>query len=293
MSRGIDVSPTFQPVINWPAVKAAGYGFAYLKVTEGSGWPAPSQTEFGWYPAQCPAAAAAGVLTGPYHFAHPSASLADADTQAAFFVARVGQNVGRLLPMLDLETNPDGLSPAPLIAWARRWLFAVDQALSCRAGVYTYPDFLTVDLAGWNLDGRALWLADPSGKLFGLARVITQTGQQLVPGIAGLVDVNETADAPTPAPAPIHAPAPAPAPVDWTPTVRNLDLRNAGAVVVKGPGVRPLQSVLRTVFAPGLAVDGNAGPITLATLRGYQQSRGLGVDGIAGPATYNRLIAEA
>lgn len=189
--RGVDLSASYQPAENFPAVKAAGYSFAILKVTEGTTWP-DTATLIGWYPARYAAARAAGLLVGAYHFAHPSADLAEARAEAAHFLGRVTFRPGDIVPMLDLETNPAGLTPAQLVAWAVAWLGTVDAHLpnGARAGVYTDVSYLRDQLGGWDLDGRPLWLADPSNVDPGQGRLITQTGQATVPGVGAGVDVN-------------------------------------------------------------------------------------------------------
>ena len=289
--RGLDVSPTWQPAIDWPAVAGAGISFAWLKVTEGTGWPAPGSPEWDWYPAQHAAAGAAGIVRGGYHFAAPALDMTSADAQAAAFLGRLLHAPGDLVPALDLETNPQAMNADQLAAWVRRWLAPVEHAIGQPCVIYSYPWFIDVALAGWNLDGRPLWLADPSATTT-RPRAVTQLEQQTVPGIAGAVDVDQADTLPILGGPPTPAPTPPPPAADWTPTVRNLDLSHADTTPVQGPGVRPLQATLRAVYAPGLAVDGIAGPITRATLLGYQNARGLAADAIAGPVTYGRLWTE-
>lgn len=53
-----------------------------------------------------------------------------------------------------------------------------------------------------------------------------------------------------------------------------------------------LQSTLRLLVAPDLVVDGDIGPATKAATAKFQKTRGLAVDGIAGPLTVAKLEQE-
>lgn len=59
--RGVDVS-RYQGAIDWPALKADGVDFAYIKATEGGDWIDPEFAQ-NWAGAE-----AAGVVRGAYHF---------------------------------------------------------------------------------------------------------------------------------------------------------------------------------------------------------------------------------
>lgn len=77
--------------------------------------------------------------------------------------------------------------------------------------------------------------------------------------------------------------APAPAPAAPARVVR---------LGSRGDLVRALQHKLKTaysLYAGRLAVDGIAGPATIAAVREFQRRAGLAVDGIAGPATLAKL----
>jgi len=63
----------------------------------------------------------------------------------------------------------------------------------------------------------------------------------------------------------------------------------------QGDAVRGVQSQFQARNlsgdpSKGLQVDGIFGPITDATVRGFQQAAGLAVDGIVGPVTWNALV---
>jgi peptidoglycan hydrolase-like protein with peptidoglycan-binding domain len=67
--------------------------------------------------------------------------------------------------------------------------------------------------------------------------------------------------------------------------VNNIDLRNASHTPVTGPGVAPMQRLLR------VTADGIAGPLTRFALTNYQTHAGLTSDAVFGPATASALLA--
>jgi GH25 family lysozyme M1 (1,4-beta-N-acetylmuramidase) len=127
--QGIDVASAQHPLgaaIDWTQVAGHGYKFVFIKSTEGSYYPNP------YYAADASAAAAAGLIVAPYHFAIPNYSggalQADYALDYSGYVAD-----GHTLPLIvDLEndlydqpvsqggdgTNECyGLSPAQMVAW--------------------------------------------------------------------------------------------------------------------------------------------------------------------------------
>ena len=90
---GIDVS-AHQEEIDWAAVASDGYGFAYIKATEGAGF-VDSRFQENWDGAQ-----AAGVVPGAYHYFTLCSSGAD---QAEDFLAAAPPDDSALPPALDLE----------------------------------------------------------------------------------------------------------------------------------------------------------------------------------------------
>ena len=122
---GVDVSSFDHPggaAIGWAKVAAAGYRFAFIKVTEGSYYENP------YYASDAAAARAAGLFTAAYHFAIPNNS--PGALQADLAIDAAGDPVagGVSLPLiLDAEYDPYvsldgtnecyGLSPAAMTAW--------------------------------------------------------------------------------------------------------------------------------------------------------------------------------
>jgi len=149
---GIDVSD-HQGAIDWPAVAAGGVRFAYIKATEGQTFIAKSAY------ANVAAARAAGIKVGVYHFATPSPTAQDAEGEALHFW-QISTTLGRLdlPPVLDIESNPKGMSPAAMAEWITRWSAVTATKWGRRPIVYTYTSFLP-SLGTGAFTDLPLWLA--------------------------------------------------------------------------------------------------------------------------------------
>ncbi|MFR9750414.1 glycoside hydrolase family 25 protein [Nocardia sp. 004] len=177
-------------LINWFAVKSAGYDFAMVKATEGLSYINP------YYVPDSLMIRAAGLSRGTYHYARPNLP---PEPQAVLYAAvALGQNGPYdLPPVLDLE-HTGGLGPAALIDWTRRYLSTV-QALTGRVPIiYTYPSFWRTAMADTTeFANHPLWIADyrgnPQPEVPGGWRTWTfwqTTDSGSIPGIAGPVDLN-------------------------------------------------------------------------------------------------------
>jgi lysozyme len=157
--RGIDVSH-WNRVRSWQSVAAAGYGFVFIKATEGARRTDPAYAR---YRAD---ASAVGLRVGAYHFARPNgrrraARVADARAEADHFAAVARPRPGELLPVLDLEKT-GGLGPAALIAWTSAWLREVERQLYVQPVIYASAHFWRVAMADTTVFGEVghgLWLA--------------------------------------------------------------------------------------------------------------------------------------
>ncbi len=158
-AKGIDVSH-WQGKIQWPRVAAAGYTFAFGKVTEGTTYTDPT------YATNRTGAESAGLTFGAYHFGRPGGSgaagiIANAIAQADYFLDVAQPQAGELPPVLDLETK-GALAVAGLQTWTRAWLDQVAARTGVEAFVYASPSFWktalgdTVDVAD---AGYPLWIA--------------------------------------------------------------------------------------------------------------------------------------
>lgn len=218
--QGIDVS-RWQGQIDWPKVRSAGYGFAYIKASEGN------STSYPTLDAQYQGACNAGMLVGLYHYAQPGLSPeANADA-LALQVGRLGAITGHLPPCLDLEEGSGHMS-----GWAQAFIKRLRERTGCRTVmVYSGSSFFQAQIGeGWMDPDVALWIAhygrSPGQPAYLTPRVaihqFSATGQ--VPGISGHVDLNQaiwpvpqlviggaaTTAAPAPSP-PTTTPSPVPA----------------------------------------------------------------------------------
>ncbi|MEU8895392.1 glycoside hydrolase family 25 protein [Nocardia sp. NPDC048505] len=191
--QGPDVSSWQHPdkaLIDWFAVRHAGYEFAMVKATEGLHYVNPH------YVTDSVIMRMAGVARGTYHYARPE--LAPEAQAALYSTVVLGQNGALdLPPVLDLETS-GGLPPEALIDWTQRYLNTV-QSLTGRVPIiYTYPNFWKTAMANTNQFTRyPLWIADyrgnpapevPGGWPAWTFWQTTDSGS--IPGIPARVDLN-------------------------------------------------------------------------------------------------------
>lgn len=94
-SRGIDVSH-YQGLIDWAKVKAAGIAFTFIKASEGANI-ADSLFMRNWTEAK-----KASIPRGAYHFYRFAVAPL---TQANFFVSQLGEDIGELWPVIDVEED--------------------------------------------------------------------------------------------------------------------------------------------------------------------------------------------
>jgi lysozyme len=189
MIPGIDVS-NWQGAVDWPAVAAAGYRFAFAKATDGTGFS-------DWtFPANWAGIAAAGLRRCAYHFERPAEGGPVA--QADFFLATVADGGGWApcdLAALDLEDGSGHLA-----GWALAWLAPVEARLGCPPLFYSGRWFTGPHgLEGPAALGRyPLWLADYPGRApdamiapppgWDHVSIWQWTSGLIVPGVAGGVD---------------------------------------------------------------------------------------------------------
>ncbi|MEV6277194.1 glycoside hydrolase family 25 protein [Nocardia sp. NPDC051832] len=191
--QGPDVSSWQHPnkmLIDWFAVRHAGYEFAMVKATEGLHYLNPH------FVSDSVIMRMAGVARGTYHYARPQLP---PETQAALYSTVVlGQNGALdLPPVLDLEDS-GGLAPDQLIDWTQRYLNTV-QAMTGRVPIiYTYPNFWKTAMANTDQFTRyPLWIADyrgnPEPEVPGGWPAWTfwqTTDSGTIPGIPARVDLN-------------------------------------------------------------------------------------------------------
>lgn len=181
---GIDVSH-FQGDVDWPAVKAAGKEFVFIKATEGDRYVDPR------FQANWAGAKAAGLVRGAYHFFQPQK---DAAAQAAHFLATVELEPGDLPPALDVEVT-ESVSARGIDRAAVTWLEQVEAACGATPILYSDLSFLEQYL-GLGFGRYPLWLADysetaPAAPAPWTAWTFWQSSQSgRVTGITGAVDLD-------------------------------------------------------------------------------------------------------
>ena len=147
---GIDVSE-FQGAINWSQVKSGGVGYAFIRVSDGTGYPDQR------FAANWAGAKSAGVRRGAYQFFRPSE---DPVAQASLFLSSIGElGDDDLPPVLDLE-SADGMSDATVVSRARTWLTLIEEGTNRRPLVYTAQYFWNGIAGGDQLGDYPLWVAN-------------------------------------------------------------------------------------------------------------------------------------
>ncbi len=149
--KGIDVS-VYQGTVGWPQVKAGGWVYAYIRVSDGLNYP-DSKFATNWSGSK-----AAGVIRGAYQFFRPGQ---DPKMQADMLVTKIdaagGLQPGDLPPVLDIEVT-DGQSPATIQAHAKTWLSEVEKKTGVKPLVYT-ANFMSSAI-GTALGSYPLWVAN-------------------------------------------------------------------------------------------------------------------------------------
>ncbi|WP_328604763.1 LysM peptidoglycan-binding domain-containing protein [Amycolatopsis sp. NBC_00345] len=261
---GIDVSH-WNTVTDWNAVHGNGISFCSFKLTESTTYTDTTS------PGRIPAARAAGIVPGGYHFARPGDVGGQVDHFAASLRAAGLLDGGALAPMLDMEA-------ADLRGGANGFVADFIGRLRAATGirkvlVYANLDWYTNVLrpGDWADPDVLLWIAryngDPGnpGWSHPQLAVHQHTQKGTVPGVAGNVDRNATVgsyalaqltldgSAPTPPPTPAPAPEP-PAAGSGTYTVHSGDTLS-GIAAKFGTTVAAL-AALNAISNPNLIYAG-------------------------------------
>ncbi|HSK01665.1 MAG TPA: GH25 family lysozyme, partial [Kofleriaceae bacterium] len=184
--KGIDVS-YYQGAIDWPAVRADGVEYAFVRVGDGVGY-IDSRFEPNWA-----GAAAQGILRGAYQFFRPAQ---DPIAQADILLGKLAGQPGELPPVIDVEDD-GGLSPGQIEAAVRAWIGRVRPVIGREPIIYTGYYFWRDEVGAPDLTTSPLWHAQyttaacpniPPPWADWAFWQFTSTGR--VAGIAGDVDVN-------------------------------------------------------------------------------------------------------
>jgi len=191
MIQGVDVSRWQSSdragnPLNWAAVRATGFQFAYIKATEGLNITDAAMSVL------VPGARSAGLLTGVYHICWPADNTAAAE--AAYFLQTAGQYIapGFLVPVLDIEPRYN-IHGVAMVRWIDEWAGAVRAAKGVNPVIYCSAS-VAADLhnADPTIEGRYhLWLAgyaaaaQPNTGGWGSWAFWQYTDTGTVPGIEG------------------------------------------------------------------------------------------------------------
>lgn len=149
VTEGIDVSK-WQGDINWPKVAGAGIKFAFIRVSDGLGYP-DGKFQYNWEEAR-----AAGVLRGVYQYFRAGQS---AEEQAWYLLDQMGPlEKGDLPPVIDVETM-DGQSAAVVVDKVGKWLKLVESETGVKPLIYTGAGFWN-GLGSNELSDYPLWVAN-------------------------------------------------------------------------------------------------------------------------------------
>ncbi|WP_308636347.1 GH25 family lysozyme [Paenibacillus silvisoli] len=147
--KAIDVSH-HQGVIDWKKVKADGVMAAFIKASEGTSF---KDNKFA---TNANGAAAAGIKTGFYHYAHPESN--DAKAEAAHFANTIKGIKATFPHVLDVEGDAGQVPADRLTQWCVDWLREVERLTAhptmIYTGAYFARSYLRQPLGQW-----PLWVA--------------------------------------------------------------------------------------------------------------------------------------
>lgn len=169
--QGIDVASFQHPdgaPINWSAVAAGGYKFAFIKATEGSYYVNP------YYRSDLAGAESAGLFVAPYAFAIPNYSGGTLQADYLIDSARYASGGTMLPPILDIEYDPYagndgtpagswcyGMSTSAMASWISAFVTEVQRRIGLPPVIYTTAQWWNKCTGGsGQFAADPLWLAD-------------------------------------------------------------------------------------------------------------------------------------
>ncbi len=150
--KGVDVS-YYQGDIDWPAAKADGVEFAFVRVSDGLGFEDPKFDQ-NWQ-----ATRDVGILRGVYQYFRPNQ---DAIAQADLLLSRMGAlGANDLPPVIDVETA-SGMGAAAVADQVQLWIDHVKAATGVMPIIYTGFYFWRDQVGAASFPGAPLWHAQYS-----------------------------------------------------------------------------------------------------------------------------------
>lgn len=185
--KGVDVS-YYQGNIDWPAARADGVEFAFVRISDGLG-TVDTKFEQNWAGTK-----AAGILRGAYQFFRPNQ---DAIAQADLFLDKLGTlEANDLPPVIDVEAA-GGLGPAAVADRVGIWIDRVKAATGMTPIIYTGFYFWRDSVGSAEFPGSPLWHAQYTSAAcpnipapWDDWAIWQYTSSGRVSGIAGDVDTN-------------------------------------------------------------------------------------------------------
>jgi lysozyme len=184
--RGIDVSH-HQGAIDWAAVRADGFEFAFIKSSEGADH-VDSAFRRNW-----DAAGAAGLARGPYHF---FTFCSPGRAQASHFASVAGESFGELPPVADVEfvgNCKSWTSIEQVRSELREFLVAIEAASGRRPAIYFTREAYDRILDG-EFEEYATWprsvFGEPRGESAPRWTFWQFADNGRVRGVRGLVDLD-------------------------------------------------------------------------------------------------------
>lgn len=177
MAKGIDVYGKYQTVTDWTKVRAAGYEFAYVKLSDGE----TNRDDYGYIQQ----GKNSGVVMGGYHYAQPGDAVAQADR----IIGRCQDEGGLdLAPALDLE---DPFEPnTTAVNFAQSFLDRIAER-GHRQCLYANNSMMSYLLPRLRLQDGWHWVAKYSSVQPTVRWDVWQHSQSgVVPGIVQLTDLN-------------------------------------------------------------------------------------------------------
>jgi lysozyme len=189
--HGIDISK-WQGTIDWPAARAGGVAFVFIKATEG-GDLLDSRFHENWEGAR-----RAGIPRGAYHFTYWCRPMAE---QVAWFKRNVPNDPDALPPVLDVEWNfqsptcPRRVSKELALSKMREFLVEMERHTGKRPIIYADIKFHREILANGEFAEYPYWVRSvrdmPQERYPGRRWSFWQyTATGRVPGVNGPVDRN-------------------------------------------------------------------------------------------------------
>lgn len=148
LSQGIDVSHN-SGTVDWSQIRSQGYGFAFLKASEGM-----TLTDSA-FAANWPQVKQAGLLRGAYHF---YVTEDDPTAQAQLFTSIVTLLPGDLAPVVDIEAIGQGTQPG-LAGRLQTFVSLLEAHYGIKPILYTSPSFWDANLDA-SFGAYPLWVAE-------------------------------------------------------------------------------------------------------------------------------------